>query len=265
MKLLLGDGDMAAAAVDVNLTNKSGFTVLDLLDVVQQIVNEPSDYILRDLLLRSGALRASELIQSSSAATPQVYQNSSITEPPQIQNQQNVFAMNTSFMNPSKLWKMSVKELEQSSEGTKNALMVVVVLIATVTYQVILQPPGGFEHDRWHGYQVNMAHRMSIFIPFTVLNSVGFFTSIVVIILLINRFPLKRLLCLAVCSMAATYACGFSYIAPAGLIISLSVPLTMAIVFIADPVGFSICLSKKMARFGVRSRGVSRNETHVGA
>lgn len=265
MKLLLGDGDMAAAAVDVNLTNKSGFTVLDLLDVLQQIFNEPSDYILRDLLLRSGALRASELIQSSSAATPLVYQNSSITEPPQIQNQQNVFVMNTSFMNPSKLWKMSVKELEQSSEGTKNALMVVVVLIATVTYQVILQPPGGFEYHSWNGYhQANMAYRMSIFIPFTVLNSVGFFTSIVIIILLINRFPLKRLLCLAVCSMAATYACGFFYIAPAGLIISLSVPLTMAIIFIADPVGFSICLSKKMARFRVRSRGVSRNETHVG-
>lgn len=84
MKLLLGDGDMAAAAVDVNLTNKSGFTVLDLLDVVRQIVNESGDYILRDLLLRSGALRASELIKSSSAPTPQVHQNSSITEPPRI-------------------------------------------------------------------------------------------------------------------------------------------------------------------------------------
>lgn len=140
MKLLLGDGDMAGLAVDVNLTNNGGFTALELLDVVQQIVNETGDYILRDLLLCLGALRASELIMSSSAATPQVHQNSSITEPSQIQNQQNVFVMimKTSFLNASRLWKRYVKELEQSSEGAKNALMVVVVLIATVTYQVIL-------------------------------------------------------------------------------------------------------------------------------
>lgn len=270
MKLLLGDGDMAAAAVDVNLTNKSGFTVLDLLDVVQQIVNEPGDYILRDLLLRSGALRASELIKSSSAATPQVHQNSSITEPPQIQNQQNVFVMETSFLNPSQLWKMSVKELEQSSEGTKNALMVVVVLIATVTYQAILQPPGGFNaHEYWNITTFQgpalMIKSLALFIPFTILNSVGFFTSVAVIILLINRFPLKKLLRLAVCSMAATYACGFLYIAPAAFIVSLVVPMTMAVVLTADPVGFRTHLTKMMARFRVGSRGVSRNETHVEA
>lgn len=265
--MLLGDGDMAGAAVDVNLTNKSGITALDLLDVVQQIVSEPGDYMLRDLLLRSGALRASELIKSSSAATPQVHQNSSITEPPQIQNQQNVFVMETSFLNPSQLWKMSVIELEQSSEGTKNALMVVVVLIATVTYQAILQPPGGFDAQGWNITPFQgpalMIRSLALFIPFTILNSVGFFTS--VIILLINRFPLKKLLRLAVCSMAATYACGFLYIAPAAFIVSLMVPMTMAVVLTADPVGFRIHLTKMMARFGVGSRGVSRNETHVGA
>ena len=270
MKLLLGDDDLAGV-VDVNLTNNSGFTALDLLDVAQQIVNEPGDYILRDSLLRSGAMRASELIMASSAAAPQVHQNISITEPPQIGNQQNVLVMKTSFLNPSKLWKMSVKELEQSSEGTKNALMVVVVLIATVTYQVILQPPGGFDSDerisRWGPpfiINARMSLNMPVFIPFIVINSIGFFTSIAVIILLINRFPLKRLLRLAVFSMAATYACGFFYIAPFGLIVSLTVPLTMAVVAIADPAGI-ICFFKTMARYGVRSRGVSRNETPVGA
>lgn len=269
MKLLLGDGDTAAAAVDVNLTNKSGFTVLDLLDVVRQIVNESGDYILRDLLLRSGALRASELIKSSSAPTPQVHQNSSITEPPRIQNQQNVFVMETSFLNPSQLWKMAVKELEQSSEGSKNALMVVVVLIATVTYQAILQPPGGFDAQDWNITPFQgpalMIKSLALFIPFTILNSVGFFTSVAVIILLINRFPLKKLLRLAVCSMAATYACGFLYIAPAAFIVSLVVPMTMAVVLIADPVGFRTHLAKMMARFRVGSRGISRNETHVEA
>lgn len=110
-----------------------------------------------------------------------------------------------------------------------------------------------------------MADSMAVFIPFIVLNSVGFFTSIAAIDLLINRFPLKRLLQLAVFSMAATYACGFFYIAPAGLVVALTVPLTMAVVVTAEPVGFRIGFSKTMARFGVRSRGVFRNETSVGA
>jgi hypothetical protein len=64
VKLLLGGdgiGSQQEAAVSVNETNKSGFTALDVSDVVQQMMCEPTDFMLRDLLLRAGALRASEL------------------------------------------------------------------------------------------------------------------------------------------------------------------------------------------------------------
>ncbi|KAE8075682.1 hypothetical protein FH972_014376 [Carpinus fangiana] len=50
------------AVLNVNVTNKSGLTALDVSDVILQIVGsgELTDYMLRDLLLHAGALKASE-------------------------------------------------------------------------------------------------------------------------------------------------------------------------------------------------------------
>ncbi|KAE8075670.1 hypothetical protein FH972_014364 [Carpinus fangiana] len=58
MKLLLDGDGSHHEAVGVNMTNRSGFTALDVSDVIQQMVGEPTDFMLRDLLLRAGALRA---------------------------------------------------------------------------------------------------------------------------------------------------------------------------------------------------------------
>jgi hypothetical protein len=64
----------------VNLTNKSGFTALDVLDVIQQMAGEPNDFMLRDLLLRAGALRASELEDVDTAHVH--HKQISVTEAP---------------------------------------------------------------------------------------------------------------------------------------------------------------------------------------
>jgi hypothetical protein len=61
VKLLLGGNDSQLKAVLVNVTNKSRFTALDVSDVIHQMVGEPTDFMLRDLLLRAGALRALEV------------------------------------------------------------------------------------------------------------------------------------------------------------------------------------------------------------
>jgi hypothetical protein len=84
VKLLLGGdgiGSQQEAAVSVNVTNKSGFTALDVSDVVQQMMGEPTNFMLRDLLLRTGALRASELEDVHAAQVHHV-QISMTTLPP---------------------------------------------------------------------------------------------------------------------------------------------------------------------------------------
>jgi hypothetical protein len=58
VKLLLGGDGSQLKAVLVNLTNKSGFTALDVSDVIHQMVGEPTDFMLRDLLLRAGSLES---------------------------------------------------------------------------------------------------------------------------------------------------------------------------------------------------------------
>jgi hypothetical protein len=46
--------------------------------------------------------------------------------------------------------------------------------------------------------------------------SIGFFASLAVIILVVDGFPLKALLGIAVCCMAASYFCGLLLIGPTG-------------------------------------------------
>jgi hypothetical protein len=61
VKLLLGGDGSQQEAAGVNETNKSGFTSLDVSDVILQMVGEPTNFMVRDLLLRAGALRGSEV------------------------------------------------------------------------------------------------------------------------------------------------------------------------------------------------------------
>jgi hypothetical protein len=104
------------------------------------MVGEPTDFMLRDLLLRAGALRASEV---EDIDTAQVYQRQiSVTAlPPKSPRQ---FLLNgISLLNPLRFWKTLAKEVKKSSSETQNALLVVAVLIATITFQAILSPPNG--------------------------------------------------------------------------------------------------------------------------
>ncbi|KAE8075917.1 hypothetical protein FH972_014598 [Carpinus fangiana] len=207
VRLLLPD-DSQQEAVCVSLTNKNGFTALDVLDVIQQMAGEPIDYKLRDLLLRAGALRASEL------------ENVDIVQETKASTSLWQFLLHEiSLLNPLRFWKTLANEVKSSPLQTQNALLVVAVLIATITYQAILNPPGGLfdgtvqnnntatakpSEDQYFGAYI--ATDFGNFIPFMVVNTIGFFVSLVVIILVMDEFPLKALLGIAVRCMAAGVA-----------------------------------------------------------
>lgn len=123
------------------------------------------------------------------------------------------------------------KEVEDSPADTRNALMVVAVLIATITYQAVLSPPGGFrqspdsnkgeknrqEEEFIKPHSNGMAvisSDVGMFITVTVIGSVGFFSSMLIIFILTSRFPLRVLLWLAVLAVCGDFACSLLYIAP---------------------------------------------------
>ncbi|OVA19795.1 Ankyrin repeat [Macleaya cordata] len=125
-----------------------------------------------------------------------------------------------------------VGEIENSPRETRNALLVVAVLIATLTYQGGLNPPGGVWQDHspgnnsttttavvvgnsiiHHAGKAIMAYQHQCFIYYMVFNTLGFFTSLVLISFLTSRFPLKAWLQLAVISMAIAFGCGVCFIA----------------------------------------------------
>jgi hypothetical protein len=127
-----------------------------------------------------------------------------------------------------KFLKTLAKDVKMSPPETQNALLVVAVLIATMTYQAILSPPLGVPSDNSKDnsqfydygynsqvpYEGNLYNKLLDFIPFMVPNTIGFFVSLTVIVLVIDGFPLKALLGIAVRCMGASYICRLLLIGP---------------------------------------------------
>ncbi|KAE8075675.1 hypothetical protein FH972_014369 [Carpinus fangiana] len=202
-------------AAGVNVSNKSGLTALAVSDVIQQMVmGEPTDYMIRDLLLCAGALRASELEHIDTAHVH--HRQISVRAAPPPQALWQFLLHEISHLNPWRFWKTLAKEVKKSPPQTRNALLVVAVLIATITYQAIRNPPNGI-YIGDYSENANIADNLQEFIPFMVPNSIAFFVSLAVIVLFMDEFPLKALLGIAVRCMAASYLCGLFLIGPTSL------------------------------------------------
>ncbi|KAM3733368.1 hypothetical protein ACB098_11G130100 [Castanea mollissima] len=108
---------------------------------------------------------------------------------------------------------------KDEADKVRNTLLVVATLIAAVTFQAGVNPPGGV----WQDYnRENAALWTAIyasqepdFYVFLVFNTVALSTSVLVIISLTYKFPFHLEVLIATASMLATYASAIFAVTPA--------------------------------------------------
>ncbi|XP_058113281.1 ankyrin repeat-containing protein At5g02620-like [Magnolia sinica] len=202
-KFLLQKTKMRA---EVNALNAHGFTAFDVL---LQNRRKSKDMKLEGILRGAGAKRADAIHHTK--------QNWTIR---QLSPRKNKWQKHLDWLNE-----------------TRSGIMVVAVLISTVTFQAGTNPPGGFwQDDKTDGsYNENhtagnsiMAQRYpGVYLSFTVFNAIAFVASLIIILLLISGFPIKRrifmwalmiITWLSMTSMIVTYSLAHIAIATRGVL-----------------------------------------------
>ncbi|KAJ8629823.1 hypothetical protein MRB53_023146 [Persea americana] len=177
----------------VNSMNVNGSTALD---VAQGIRARCSRFKIKRTLKKAGAKKSKE-ISPTSGNRPKKRTSSK----PQLEGSSNA---------------------SQSHDKIQDSLMVVAILIATVTYGGVLNPPGGVWQDDEDSHSPGEAIMSSkfpaLYIVYTISNTIAFVVSLILILMLVSRSSfqgrvLKRYVAvmtwIAVSSLLVTYSLSF--------------------------------------------------------
>lgn len=112
-------------------------------------------------------------------------------------------------------------ERKETLADARNVLLVVAGLIAAVTFQAGINPPGGVWQDDKDGHRPGRAiysYQTKEFYVFLISNTVAFSTSILLLISLTHKFPFHFEVILATTSMVVTYASSVFAVTPDELV-----------------------------------------------
>lgn len=249
VKVLLGTDDaIAIDKVDVNLKNKNNLTALDMFDFPEKSTSEADANwkSIRRMLQDAGALQSQDIVILQ-------HENPSVCFNCLPQKLRKYLSEQVSSFLTCELWLKLKREVKNSPSEMRSAVMVVAVLIATVTFQAVLSPPGGFQQPNDGQHSNGMAAISSdvvIFIALMLLNLVGFISSIVMILMLVSGFPLKLLLQIAVLATTGSFLITIFYIGPTKLIVPFTVAMIMAAIVLLQVLLFIVWLGRRFVNFG---------------
>ena len=243
----------------MNSLNKRALTPLDVLLLFQ---SEAGDREIEDILRQAGAVKAEDLHSLTEVVIAEERiksTNNQINEQPTTNQARPRAAQLLDYF--------QYNHIKDSQSEVRNILLVVVILIATATYQAVLSPPGGVWQDDLASNSNNTASHaagkaimgsknMVIYGLFLLFNSIGFFTSLMMIIILTTGFPMRFELRLSILALMVTYDVCMAEIAPNKslnrlfTIIAIVIPLIIPIITL---VGRSI-LKRPRGGFSPRSQ-----------
>lgn len=224
IEYLLLQPEIRTAAIAMN---RSGFTTLDMLEPW------PRDFIslkIEEMLTESGVLRPVYMNSTPQhAASPSI---ASQEQPNQSTNQEHPNERRKTWEN---FWSKYLQFQGNWIEETRGTLMLVATVIATMTFQSAISPPGGVWQENTLTGGLNcttyglceagtavLAYAWPHeFIKFMTYNTISFFWSLGVVLLLISGFPLKNKVMMWVLTFAMTVAVTFmalTYVFAQGLV-----------------------------------------------
>lgn len=178
--------------IDVNSMNQKSCTPLDVL---LDSTCEHGDLVLGEIIRAAGGKTSREVIHQSPAEIKPEARGNSAT--PQERHSSRIGRFTKCFRcfrfahhaRTRCNKQVAIKDTKNSS----STLMIVATLIATITFQAVLNPPGGFKQDSGsssYGGEATLDSKLgfSLFLAF---DMVGLFASICIILLLLCVNPQK--------------------------------------------------------------------------
>ncbi|KAI3697257.1 hypothetical protein L6452_30142 [Arctium lappa] len=227
--------------MELNSLNRIGLTPLDMLLMFQ---SEAGDREIEEILVRSGSLKA-ENLQYVASTQEEIRPNHP------CENHRSPAGNLFEYF--------KYNNLKDSPSLVRNTLLVIVILIATATYQPALNPPGGvWQEDlipsagnnytllsdtnnitatKPHiaGQSILATQNEIAYSIFLFFNSVGFFVSLYMISVLTIAFPLRSELQVSTFAVSVTYCTCMQAIAPHNfigigfIVVSIALPITIRI------------------------------------
>ncbi|KAK7345685.1 hypothetical protein VNO77_16294 [Canavalia gladiata] len=211
IKYLLMLPEIIAAA---NSLNKAGLTALEVLE---QCTRDFLSLKIGDMLIESGVQKVAHKAIGTAQQKGSSQTHSITSQAKSSSNQSNIRKMWEKF------WLKYLQYQTNWIEEKRGTLMVVATVIATMTFQSAISPPGGvWQEDTLTGglncsiYGICKAGTAVLaydwshgFLKFMAFNTTSFFSSLCVVLLLISGFRLENKLMMWILTIAMTLALTF--------------------------------------------------------
>ncbi|XP_039011102.1 ankyrin repeat-containing protein BDA1-like isoform X2 [Hibiscus syriacus] len=220
IELVLGSGTTSPGLLDINATNRTGLTAMDVL---QMFPSEAGDREIAEILRQAGLVSARDVTLHRSPSHE--FHDPEPQDHPRTRRRSRWW-----FESMAEYFKF--KKGRDSPSEARNTLLVIAVLVATATFQVGLNPPGGTWEDSYFTNQNNATglhgshlagtsimgtNDTTSFVLFVASNSLGFAMSLFMINILTSEFPMQLELQICLISLFFTYNTAISSIAPSNL------------------------------------------------